>query len=230
MDDKVLLVGNKPYNNFNFSKIIDNFDVIYRFNMAIPGKNNGTKFGKLAMCNHIYNNFVDNFISRDKMISIYGKETETSYLDEWYDFFQKNKNKFEEIYHQQESYVGRCDQMLSEYGCDRRFERIVSTGHATIFKLLEQGYSNIYVLGFTIRLDEIRETLGELKTFAKAKHEGNIGVHCAAKESGILAWLHRKNKIDASLCMVKDTEELNIETNEYETKPSEFIINLLKGH
>lgn len=230
MSNRILILGNKPYNNFKFDKIIDSFDIIYRFNMAIPGKNNGTKFGKLAMCNHIYKNFVEDNLSEQELLRKYSGESDASFLSEFYDFFQKNKNKFEKIYHQKESYVHRCNEMLSEYGCDRQFGSIASTGHATIFKLLEQNCNNIYVSGFTIRSDEIRTTTGELKTYTQAKHEGKAGVHCAALESGILAWLHNKNKIDVSLCMVKDTEELSIETNEYETKPSEFIINLLKGN
>jgi len=51
---KVLILGNKQYYNFRLNDIVDSFDIIYRFNMALPGKNNGTKLGKLAMCSHVY--------------------------------------------------------------------------------------------------------------------------------------------------------------------------------
>lgn len=55
---KILIIGNKPYYNLNLTNIIDSFDVIYRFNLCRFDKNSGTRYGKLAMCNHVYENFV----------------------------------------------------------------------------------------------------------------------------------------------------------------------------
>ncbi len=231
MNNKILILGNKPYKNFKLNSIIDSFDIIYRFNMTIVGKNNGTKFGKLAVCNHVYSNFVDNFVSRDEMISLYGKEMETSYLDEWYDFFQQNKKNFEDIYYQSEHCSTEWNNMLSEYGSPYKFSKMASTGHSTIFTNLREKNNEIYIACFTLCPNEIRKTLGELDDFAQEKNEEKIlTCHSFTEESRILAWLHNNNKVDASLCMIADTEELNIQTNEYETKPSEFIINLLKGH
>ena len=51
----------------------------------------------------------------------------------------------------------------------------------------------------------------------------------SSKERDILALVHNNEKIDASLCMLKDTEEYTLEDNKYNTLPSQYIINLLNG-
>ena len=58
---------------------------------------------------------------------------------------------------------------------------------------------------------------------------GRGNCHSFSKERDILAWLHNNEKIDASLCMLKDTEEYTLEDNKYNTLPSQYIINLLNG-
>ena len=35
---KVLILGNKHYYNFKLNDIIDSFDIVYRFNLAYPGR------------------------------------------------------------------------------------------------------------------------------------------------------------------------------------------------
>ena len=102
MNKKVLIIGNKPYHNFKLDDILDNFDLIYRFNLAWPGKNNGTKFGKLAMCGHIYHHFAGQTYSKERIIEIYSGEYDATYLSNWYDFFQTNKESFDEVFHQNE--------------------------------------------------------------------------------------------------------------------------------
>ena len=165
---KVLILGNKPYTNFQMDEVVDSFDMIYRFNLAHPGKNNGTKFGKLVLCNHIYNYFVKNPVSREQIIQIYRDEYTIPYLNEGYDFFQANKEKF----------------------------------------------------------DELRETAGDAPGIAEARSSGN-SCHSFSDEARILAWLHNNKKVDASLCMLEDTKEVNLRTNEYNTTPSKFILELL---
>ena len=228
MNKKVLLIGNKPYKNLNLDGILDSFDHIYRFNFSFVGKNNGTKFGKLAMCGHVHKNFVVNQCSIHETLKVYGSELEEAFLKEWYDFFQANKNKFEKIYHQNEFKWSQWNNMLSEYGCPFRFTKMARTGYSTIFENLQKKDSEIYVACFSLMDDEIRKTMGEIDSFAQAKNNNTIPTsHNFVQESKILAWLHNNGKIDASLCMLKDTAEPSFEKKSYNTEPSDFIINLL---
>ena len=220
----VLIIGNKPYENFNLNSVVDSFDIIYRFNMVCPGNNNGTKFGKLAMCSHVYDNFAKDIISKEKTVEFYGDELGVEFLHEWYDFYKANKQNFEEIFYE------RIDQhsmnkLLSLYNCPYKFSKMPSTGYSVIFKNMSQG-NNIYVLGFTICEDEIRTTQGEIEEFAVSKNV-NDTCHSFSEERDILAWLHNNNKIDATLCMLEDTSEVNLKSNKYRTLPSRFILKLL---
>jgi len=225
-DQKVLIIGNKPYYNFKFNDILDSFDIIYRFNFTWPGNNNGTKFGRLAMCQHVYRNLVGNPVSKERIIEIYGREMDATYLNGWYDFFQENKESFDEMYHQNEYNWGEWNKMLNDYGSPHRFSKMASTGYSTIFRNLVDGNNKIFVSGFTLCDDEIRETVGEIDEIVKAKNQGH-GSHSFSDERNILTWLHNNKKIDASLCMLDDTEEISINTNDGNIEPSEFILDLI---
>ena len=91
---KILILGNKPYYNVKLNNIIDSFDVVYRFNLARPGENNGTKFGKLAMCSHVYQNLVQKPLSKEQIVEKYKHDYSAAFVSDWYDFFQENKEKF----------------------------------------------------------------------------------------------------------------------------------------
>tara|TARA_B100001123_G_scaffold448692_2_gene610924 strand:- start:8037 stop:8732 length:696 start_codon:yes stop_codon:yes gene_type:complete len=223
---KVLILGNKPYVNLRIDDIIDGFDVIYRFNMAWPGKNNGTKFGKLAMCQHVYLNFVKNPLNKEDAVRKYQHEMEEDFLSDWYDFFIENKGNFDEIYHENEYRWGDWNAMLEQYGSPHRFSKMATSGYSAIFRNLSEG-KEVYVMGFTLSDDERRKTAGEKDEVVIAKNQGQT-CHSFSEETNILAWLHNNKKIDASLCMLEDTEDVRLKTNTHNTEPSEFILGLLK--
>lgn len=226
---KTLILGNKHYNNAKLNNIIDSFDVIYRFNLARPRENNGTKFGNLAMCGHVYNNFVRNPISKNQIIDKYKSDYSITFVSDWYDFFQKNKENFDKIFHQNEHNWGQWNRMLEEYGSPHRFSKMATTGYSTIFRKLAGGNNQIYVSGFTLCDNEIRKTIGEEEEFSLEKNQG-YGCHSFSDERDILAWLHNNKKIDASLCMLEDTEQFSLKDNVYNTEPSQYILDLLKGN
>jgi len=220
---KVLIIGNKQYHNFQLNDILDKFDIIYRCNLAFVGKNNGTKFGKLAMCGHIYHHFVKHSTDKEEIMKIYSEEYDATYLSDWYDFFQTNKENFDEIFHQDENNWGEWNRMLEKYGSPHKFSKMASTGCSTIFKNLSNDNNEVYISGFTLCDDEIRESIGDGDGTALARNQEG-GCHSASDEKSILAWLHNNKKIDASLCMLDDANEIsgNIE-------PSEFILDLIKN-
>ena len=109
---KILILGNKHYNCLKLDHIVDSFDVIYRFNLARPGTNNGSRFGKLVMCGHMYKNWVLDPLSKESMIKEYGWEYTDDFVSEYYDFFYENKEKFDEIYHQNENIWNQWNNIL----------------------------------------------------------------------------------------------------------------------
>jgi len=225
---KVLIIGNKQYHNFKLDDIVDSFDIIYRFNLARPNKNNGTKFGKLAMCGHIYHNFIAQPTNREEILKIYTDEYDLAYLEDWYEYFQRNKENFDEIFHQNEHNWEQWNKMLAEYGSPHKFSQMATTGYSTIFANLSDPDKEIYVACFTLRDNETRRTVGVKDEVVQKENEGG-GCHSFSDEIKILNWLHDNKKIDASLCMLDDTEEISINTNKGNTEPSDFIVNLLNS-
>ena len=223
---KVLIIGNKPYVNFQLNNILDNFDLIYRFNAAWPTKNNGTKFGKLAMCSHLYHNFVKKPASKEQIMKIYSSEYDATYISNWYDYFQANKENFDEIFYQDENNWGRWNSMLKSYGSPHTFSKMATTGYSTIFRNLANDNNEIYVSSFTFCDDEIRKSRGVTDERIKIENQGH-GCHSFSDETKILNWLHKNKKIDASLCMLDDTEEISIKTNDDSMKLSKFISELI---
>ena len=228
ISQNILILGNKPYYNLKLNNVIDSFDVVYRFNLAHPGENNGTKFGELATCGHVYENLVLKPLSKERMVETYKDDYSAAFISDWYDFFQENKENFDEIFHQNEHNWNEWNKMLERYGSPHRFSKMATTGYSTIFRNLAAGNNKIYVAGFTLCDNEIRKTTGEEDEFALAKNQGLVGCHSFSDERDILAWLHNNKKVDASLCMLEDTEELSLKTNVYNTEPSEFILDLLR--
>jgi hypothetical protein len=223
----ILILGNKHYYNFKLDTIIDSFDIIYRFNLAEPGRNNGTKFGKLAMCHHVYHYFVSSPVSKSQIINMYQSDYTAEFVSEYYDFFEENKEKFDEIFHQDENNWQQWNGMLKEYGSPHRFSKMSTTGYSTIFRNLQEGNENIYVSGFSLCDKEIRQSIGEEDDFALSRNQGS-GCHSYSDERNILAWLHNNKKIDASLCMLEDTEQPSLKVNKYNTVPSQHILDLLR--
>ena len=223
---KVLIIGNKQYSNFKLDNIVDTFDLIYRFNLAWPNKNNGTKFGKLAMCGHIHQNFIGQPAAKEQIMKKYD-EYDPVYLSNWYDYFQANKQNFEEIFHQNENNWEQWNKMLGTYGSPHRFSRMATTGYSTIFRNLSNPDNKIYVSCFTLCSDETRKTVGMTDKIAKKENEGG-GCHSFSDEIKILNWLHNNKKIDASLCMINDTEKLNFKINKDSIGPSKEMVELIK--
>ncbi len=161
------------------------------------------------------------------MIHKYKKDCEVSFLKEWYCFFLQNKKNFDEIFYERENNSGKWNEMLKDYGSPHRLTKIPSTGYSTIFRLLLNNDNDLYVSGFTLCAQEQRETLGDSSELANRRaKEGNC--HSFSDEREILAWLHNNGKVDASLCMLADTEGLSFKKNIYSTQPSKYIIKLLQ--
>lgn len=198
---RILVIGNKQC-DVNLDHIIDSFDIIYRCNLAWPGKNNGAKFGKLAMCCHVYDNFIRNPKSKHQILNIYSTDYTSEYLNAWYDFFQENRDKFDEIYHQDEHKWGKWNNMLESYNSPYKFSRMATTGYSTIFEAMVDSSNEVHVAGFTLDKDELRASMGVLDSITKKENDGG-GVHSFGDEINILNWLHTNKKVDATLCEVK---------------------------
>ena len=228
--EKLVIIGNKPYFNLNLSPILDSFNRNIRCNMSIPDLNNGTKCDGWALCDHIYDNVVDNPLSESGLIMRYKSNYDVEKIKEFY----KNKPNISEysfFLSPRSMGVNKniCNSILKKLKCPYFFLKDPRMGYLVLFWALQRDVE-IYISNWSIT-DEKRVTYyvkeyqtlgGGLKTTTPYEVPG----HDAKSEVSILRWLHQNNYVDASLCLLKD--EPNPSFIDDELQPSEFIINKLK--
>jgi hypothetical protein len=199
MRSKVLIIGNKKYKNLNISKLVDSdyFDEIYRCNLGLPSSNTGSRYGCLAMCNHMYEFFINKSTSLKRIIEIYKEDFETEFIINIYDRFKKEKQKFDKVYYQPSS-MSACNKYLSKYNNSPKFKAMPRTGYALMIKLLNEN-KDVFVFGFTTDHEETRESYGVIEGRADKSP-----CHSKKEEIEVLTWLHKNAIIDASLCYLLD--------------------------
>ena len=214
----VIVIGNKPYKNISLNKIIDSFAINYRCNMSLPDKNNGSKQHNLGLCIHLYDNLISRKIGREAFINIYKSEYRETEINEFFDNF--DKKLYNNVYFAKDN-VGTYNQMLGTYGIPYRFNKQPRTGYSIMFDRLIAG-ETVFISNFSVT-DEPR-----VSYYVK---EAAYETECHSKEDElkIIRWLHNNGKIDATLCMLVDTDELTL--NCKGMKPTKFMLGeLLKEH
>lgn len=214
---KTLIVGNKNYKNLDIGVVIDSFDSIKRCNMSLPMGKNGTKFGSLGLCCHLYDNLVRNPISKDKFCREYPEYKE----EEICNFFQKfDVSKFSSCYYEH-SDISFSNFFLSEIGCPHKFAKQPRTGYASIIDSLTKK-EQVVVCGFTILKQETRDS------WYVKENMGDSEYHDSTSEIEVLRWLHANDIVDASLCLLKDEETISFVENDL--KPTAFIMEFMELH
>ena len=216
-NNDVLIVGNKPFRYLDLSEAIDSFSNIFRCNMSLPFVNNGTKFGRLALCNHLYQNLVIERINKSNMYTKY-PEYNRSQIDRFFDEFDVNRYRM--IFHAKSlsSKVIQYNALLAKIHCPYRFSKLPRTGYVLIFDNLLAG-NNVFVTNFSIQ-NEQRDSY-----YVKRGHGENNDFHSANDELSILRWLHQNGYVDATLCLLSDDHNVRLENDVLE--PSSFIMSKL---
>lgn len=198
MGDQIntIVIGNKPYSNLMLSEILDSFDNICRCNMSLPNNNNGTIFGSLGLCVHLYNNLIRNRLPNQKFVDFYKKEYREEEIIKFINNF--NPQDFSRVYYANDR-VNLYNNFLNKVGCPFKFSLQPRTGYTIMFENLLSG-KNVFISNFSI-VDEDR-----VSYYVKESRGYESECHSKTDELNIIKWLHNNNKIDATLCMLIDLE------------------------
>lgn len=204
-----ILIGNKKYDNLNIDNIIDSFYMNYRFNMALPNNNNGKKYDNIVLNNHIYANM-------KKPLEVIKKIYNDSHgiPGEHIEKFYNNIRKYKRIEPQSNNWE-IFNNFLNMVGCPYIFDSLPRVGYIKMMELLLEG-EKVYIYGFSFKKEKAH--LYNMKTRTSKYHNHEL-------EERILLWLHENGKIDASLCLLKDKEEIEFE--DCGIKPTNKILELL---
>lgn len=211
-----LIIGNKPYRHINFDKVIDSFENNIRFSMPVF-KNNGTRCDELICCNHVYSNLQKtfDFCTNKKKQSVtlltdfYKHSYKTDMLRTFYDNFQPTQYSNISYLHVA---TNKINDYLKQKGCPYLHKSAQARlGFMSIIDELIKGTPDIFITHFTVRDNELRESY---MIQDKDNLIESTGCHLYSKdcEPKIIRWLHTQKLIDASLCLIRDTPNLELDT------------------
>ena len=194
---EALVVGNKPYQTFTMNSILDTFGQVFRCNMSMPNKNNGTKYGHLGLCNHIYDVLVIKKISDKDFIAKYAHAYKEEEMKSFLDKRKNNKTKYENVFFANPK-TGNYNSYFSNNKSSLKFSKEPRTGYRIMFDSILTG-DKVFITNFSV-MDEARKTYYVKDGF----HESEC--HSKEEELEIVKWLHRAGRVDASLCLLEDVE------------------------
>ena len=231
---KVLVIGNKPYQKLSLDKLIDSFCNNVRCNLSLPGLNNGSIVDELAMCNYIYHYFVKEPASKEQIVKRYGDVYDIKYIEENFSRYKEILSKYNRVYYASED-ASRHNSLLRSLGCPHLVETIPRTGLTVIIENLLKDHK-VFVTNFSIK-KEIRYSHYITKNYVEKQFRSEKNkkkglpeeiptCHNTDNEIKILRWLHQNEKIDASLCLLEDKKDPSLNLNGLE--PSDYIFDLIQ--
>ena len=191
----IIVIGSKPNVNIDLSPVIDRFEHNFRVNFGIPGNNNGTKYSQHILNSHMYRNWYT--MSKGEFKEIYYKKAHRKYVDEFVDTFTEDKCTH---VHNQCMNIMYYNGILEQLECPYRFKKLPRCGVNAVFLALEQGFQQIYLTGFSLFEDSV-------SFYSKCE---TSDCHDVSAEMNILRWMHGVGIIDATMCLLEDTDFLTV--------------------
>ncbi|CAG7581527.1 MAG: hypothetical protein SLAVMIC_00886 [uncultured marine phage] len=202
----MLVIGNKPYKEFNMNPIIDSFESNTRCNMSLPNKNNGTKCDEWALCAHLYDNTFRRKLTIEKY-KVFYKVYNESEIDIFWEKLDEYVPKYSKIYlGENRNRSAQYNGYLNSIGCPYKFTKIARTGYVVVMESL-LSKKEVDIIGFSIH-DEIRKSYYVKEGFYESD------CHSKGDEVSIIKWLHNKGIVDATLCLIEDCKEPTLNCSE----------------
>lgn len=211
----IILIGNKKYDKINVNSLIDSYKNNYRFNITLPQNNNGTKYDKIVLNNHVF--YMYHTKNIDTFTNFYNKTYNISikYLQK---FFKDivNYNKIEK---QIDDYQ-KFNLLLKNIKCPYLFKKLPRVGYLKIMEYVIKK-KNPHIIGFSLLNKKENHIYNNQNVKQSECHDHN-------SEINILKWLHKNNYIDATLCMLDDQEICTLDCKEI--YPKLVTLSLLLEH
>lgn len=230
----MIIIGSKPI-SINLDEFIDTFERNIRFNLAIPGFNNGNKSSYHMLNIHCYHNFRVKKLPLEKLLEIYSPNDDkkfrgkTEIIEKSYDYIKKiPKEKI--IVQNIRTNLPNAINVLNKINCPIKLDLRPRVGIDFILQLIRTNTfrkQNIPIVGFSIK-DNVPSFYDKRESL---DFERNIRLknHNCDKEHDILIWLHNNNYIDATLCLL-EKKEGNIYFNTNVIYPKKATIEKLRQY
>lgn len=205
---RTIICGSKPYSNINFDNLVDSFDVIVRANKHLPGMGYGTRPSNIQVLNiHVNRNKNKN---PQELYRIYKKlGVSMEHIQKFHEYVKKEKSKFVYYSDNNTSYFKKF--------CDKRITNQVRCGLAHVAECLKRK-EKPFLIGFSLFEEDFKKHLHNKLTVNK--------IHSNKREIDLIIFLHNKNQIDASFCLIKDEEKISLNKGLFQ--PTEESLKILR--
>lgn len=191
---KIILVGSKPLSK-DYSKVIDSYYQIIRFNFGIPSGHNGTRTTGIALNCHVK---VISRRTQEQFINAYKRNTNVGYLKKVHTYLNKNWKYVSNITIQDHK---KINQILKKLGIKGRLSKEGRVGFGSIVyfvKLLWLDKLSIGTLKANTPIDIIGFQLGDTQILSYYRNKiskCNTKGHNAEEEYAILHELMKKGYV-----------------------------------
>lgn len=201
-NQKVMIIGSKPYTKLNLNNLIDNnFDNILRINFATPNNNNGTKKSTFHYMNcHLFRKFLENSTACSNIDNVVAKmsindykklypSTNDDFLKEYIEYCDNNEII---AIHKSDNNTENFKKYLKDNDIDFEIKKELRCGTGAIFDFLKTDLS---IIGFSL--------INNCKSYYN-KNIINSECHDIDIELKLLKLLHNHNKLDLTFCLLQD--------------------------
>ena len=215
----IIICGSKGYKNHCFNNLIDNnFQLINRNNMLLPGYNYGLKNPNIQCLNgHVFKNVKN--CSHEKFIELYVREEIFEYVDKFYRFFHENRNIVNFLY-LPDNNTKEMKLFLNKNDIKINFKGVLRVGYGLISYYINNG-KYPYIIGFGLIPNE--------SNISKTSNALPTRCHDCEAEKLILINLHNKDIVDATFCAFEDVLIPTINCNIIKPK-TQSIVYILKTY
>ena len=200
----VIICGSKRYQNINFDKLVDGFDIIIRHNMLLPDNNYGKRNSDYQILNvHIYDNYIRQS-SFDTWVSLYQEEygITTKHLKSFYEYLQLETVKF---HYFDINNTELMKSILKKHRIEHKIHKQLRCGIGSIASCISRE-NKPFLVGFGLQKESVLN-----KQFANKDGRGQC--HDAYSEIDLIKKLHKANLIDATFCAIEDTQDIRIDSS-----------------
>ena len=204
-----IICGSKRYENLNFDKLVDNFDIIVRHNMLLPCNNYGKRNSDIQILNIHLNSFYTQKKPVDEIIRIFETplwrgefDISEEHIRKTCDYLKLDSVQFKYFEHNNTNLMIA---LLKKHNINHIVTKQLRCGFAYIAECIDTEIKP-FLMGFSLKEGDM---LG--KQFSNKKSKGQC--HDTNSEISLLKKLHKANLIDATFCAIEDSQDMKIDSS-----------------
>ena len=198
-----IVCGSKKYNNLNFDRLVDSFEVIVRNNFLLTNMGYGLQDSNIQVCNiHVYDHYLKKTNAEGLYEDYIGKKMTMEYAEKVSAFLKYSPSNF--VYYPSNNH-DLMNSIISKYKIKHKFKKpCMKCGLSHVAKCIDINIKP-FLIGYSLESKDLDKHTYNNHTnlWDGHDHDGEIDLLCK---------LHNIGLIDATLCLLKDDANIKLET------------------